>query len=197
MRRNTIIILLFCLIALFACNNVQQQQDESEDKVRLRTIDSLCVVYVENHLDGFNNEITREKTATELQRIIIDTITANNNLLNELPLKYESVVNKGGKYIVRFSTGYRYQWTDRRICDIDLWFYSIVDDEIIKRLKDKETYYLTKAEFMGPVNDKIELPNGDTFDHNPHVALIERPLDTTFMIGLGGLYVNDIELKTK
>ena len=194
MRRNTLII-LFCLIALFACNNVQRQQNESEDKVRLRTIDSICIVYVENHLDGFNNEITREKTATELQRIIIDTMTANTYLLYELPLKYESVVDKGNKYIVRFLTGYRYQWTERRICDIDLWLYSIVDDEIIKRLKDKGTYFLSKVKFMGQVNDKIQLPNSDTFDHNPHVALIESPLDTTFMIGLGGLYIKDIELK--
>lgn len=194
MRRNTLII-LFGLIVLFACNNVQRQQNESEDRVRLRTIDSICIVYVENHLDGFNNEITREKTATELQRIIIDTLKTNENLLYELPLKYESVVDKGNKYIVRFSTGYRYQWTERRICDIDLWLYSIVDDEIIKRLKDKGTYYLSKVKFMGQVNDKIQLPNGDTFDHNPHVALIESLLDTTFMIGLGGMYVKDIELK--
>ena len=194
MRRNTLII-LFGLIVLFACNNVQRQQNESEDRVRLRTIDSICIVYVENHLDGFNNEITREKTATELQRTIIDTLTANTNLLYELPLKYESVVDKGNKYIVRFSTGYRYQWTERRICDIDLWIYSIVDDEIINRLKDKETYYLAKAKFMGEVDDKIELPDGDTFSHKPHVALIESPLDTTYMVGLGGLYVKDIELK--
>ena len=194
MRRTTKIY-LFGLIALFACNNIQRQQSESEDKVRLRTIDSICIAYVESHSSGFNNEITREKTATELQRIIIDTLTANTNLLYELPLKYESVVDKGNKYIVRFSTGYRYQWTERRICDIDLWFYSIVDDEIINRLKDKETYYLAKAIFMGKVDDKIELPDGDTFSHKPHVALIESPLDTTYMVGLGGLYVKDIELK--
>lgn len=194
MRRTTIIF-LFGLIALFACNNIQRQQRDSEDKDRLRTIDSICVAYVESHLSGFNNEITREKTATELQRIIIDTLTANSNLLYELPLKYESVVDKGNKYIVRFSTGYRYQWTERRICDIDLWIYSIVDDEIINRLKDKETYYLTRAKFMGEVDDKIELPDGDTFSHKPHVALIESPLDTTYMVGLGGLYVKDIEMK--
>lgn len=194
MRRNTILV-LFCLITLFACNNVQRQQSESEDEVRLRTIDSICVVYVENHLSGFNNEITREKTATELQRLIIDTLTANTNLLYELPLEYESVVDKGNKYIVRFSTGYHYQWTERRICDISLWLYSVVDDDNINRLKDKEAYYLSKAKFMGRVNDKIELPNGDTFDHKPHVALIESPLDTTYIVGLGGLYVKDIELK--
>lgn len=127
-------------------------------------------------------------------RLIIDTLTANTNLLYELPLEYESVVDKGNKYIVRFSTGYHYQWTERRICDISLWLYSVVDDDNINRLKDKETYYLSKAKFMGRVNDKIELPNGDTFDHKPHVALIESPLDTT-IVGLGGLYVKDIELK--
>jgi hypothetical protein len=76
-----------------------------------------------------------------------------------------------------------------------LWFYSIVDEGIISILKDKEIYYLSKAKFMGKVNDKIELPNGDTFDHKPHVALIESPLDTTYMVGLGGLYIRDIELK--
>ena len=194
MRRN-IIIFLLGLIALFACNNIKRQQSESEDKVRLRTIDSICVAYVESHLSGFNNEITREKTATELQRIIIDTLSANTNLIYEFPLKYESVVDKGNKYIVRFSTGYRYQWTERRICDISLWLYSVVDDENMNRLKDKETYYLSKAKFMGRVNDKIELPNGDTFDHKPHVALIESPLDTIYIVGLGGLYVKDIELK--
>ena len=134
MRSNTILV-LFCLITLFACNNVQRQQSESEDEVRLRTIDSICVVYVENHLSGFNNEITREKTATELQRLIIDTLTANTNLLYELPLEYESVVDKGNKYIVRFSTGYHYQWTERRICDISLWLYSVVDDDNINRLR--------------------------------------------------------------
>lgn len=62
-------------------------------------------------------------------------------------------------------------------------------------MKDKEIYYLSKAKFMGKVNDKIELPNGDTFDHKPHVALIESPLDTTYMVGLGGFYVTDIALK--
>ena len=54
---------------------------------------------------------------------------------------------------------------------------------------------MSKAKFMGKVNDKIELPNGDTFDHKPHVALIESPLDTTYMVGLGGFYVTDIALK--
>ena len=48
---------------------------------------------------------------------------------------------------------------------------------------------------MGNVNDKIELPNGDTFDRKPHVTLIESPLDTTYMVGLDGLYIRDIELK--
>ena len=163
----------------------------------MHTIDSLCVSYVENHLEGFNNEVTREKTAKVMQRMVIDTIKTNPNLLFEIPLKYESVVEKGNSYIVRFSTGSRYQWTVRRICDISLWFYSIVDEGIISKLKDKETYYLSKAKFMEQVNDKIELPNGDTFDHKPHVALIESPLDTTYMVGLGGLYVKDIELKKK
>jgi len=109
--------------------------------------------------------------------------------------KYESVADKGNSVIVGFSTSYRHQWTDYRICNIDLWFYSIVDEEIISKLKDKETYYLRKAKFMGNVNGKIELPNGDTFDHKPHVTLIESPLDTTYMVGLGGLYIRDIELK--
>ena len=48
---------------------------------------------------------------------------------------------------------------------------------------------------MGNVNDKIELPNGATFDHKPPVTLIESPLDTTYMVGLGGLYIRDVELK--
>lgn len=161
----------------------------------MRAIDSICVAYVENHLDGFNNEITREKISQTMQRIVIDTINTNSELLYNLPLKYESVVEKGSKYIVRFSTGYCYNWTDRKKCDIALWFYSIVGKEVLDNLKDKETYYLRKAKFMGQVNDKIELPNGDTFDHKPHVALIESPLDTTYMIGLGGLYIKDVELK--
>lgn len=194
MYKKTIIFLLG-IFSLFACNNVQQQQSKSGDGMKLRTLDSMCIAYIESHLDGFNNEITRERTAKEIQRIIIDTLTSNSNLLYDLPLQYESVVDDGNKFIVRFSTGYRYQWTDRKICKIDMWFYSKVDEEVISKLKDKGTYYLSKAKFMGRVNDKIELPNGDTFDHNPHVALIESPLDTTFMIGLGGLYVKDIELK--
>ena len=178
-----------------ACNNVQRQQSKNEEVIKLHKIDSMCIAYVEHHLEGFNNEVTREKTAKDMQRMVIDTIKSNPDLLYEMPLKYESVVEKGSSYIVRFSTGYRYQWTDRRICDIDLWFYSIVDEGIISKLKDKETYYLSKAKFMGRVNDKIELPNGDTFDHKPYVALIESSLDTTYMVGLGGLFVKDVELK--
>ena len=194
MGKNTILFLL-SIFPLWACNNVQRQQSKNDEAVKLHTIDSLCVSYVENHLEGFNNEVTREKTAKDMQRMVIDTIKSNPDLLYEMPLKYESVVEKENSYIVRFSTGCRYQWTDRRICDISLWFYSIVDEGIISKLKDKETYYLSKTNFMGQVNDKIELPNGDTFDHKPHVALIESPLDTTYMVGLGGLYVKDIELK--
>ena len=194
MKKNTILFLL-CIFALWACNNVQRQQSKNEEAIKLHTIDSLCISYVENHLEGFNNEVTRENTAKVMQRMVIDTIKSNLDLLYELPLKYESVMAKGSGYIVRFSTGYRYQWTDRKICDISLWFYSITDEGIISKLKDKETYYLSKANFMGQVNDKIELPNGDTFDHKPHVALIESLLDTTYMVGLGGLYVKDIELK--
>lgn len=194
MNKNTILC-LFSIFSIFACNNVQRPQSKSEETIKLSAIDSLCIEYVAHHLEGFNNEVTREKTAKEMQRMVIDTINSDPDLLYELPLKYESVVEKGNSYIVRFSTGYRFQWTDRRICDIDLWFYSIVDEGIISILKDKEIYYLSKAKFMGKVNDKIELPNGDTFDHKPHVALIESPLDTTYMVGLGGLYIRDIELK--
>lgn len=180
---------------LFACNDIRRKQIKSEETVKMRAIDSICVAYVERNLDGFNNEITREKTSQAMQRIVIDTLSANSELLYDLPLKYESVVEKVDKYIVRFSTGYCYNWTDRKKCDIDLWFYSIVGNEVMDKLKDKETYYLSKAKFKGQVNDKIELPNGDTFAHKPHVALIESPLDTTYMIGLGGLYIKDIELK--
>lgn len=194
MNKNTILC-LFSIFSIFACNNVQRPQSKSEETIKLSAIDSLCIEYVAHHLEGFNNEVTREKTAKEMQRMVIDTINSDPDLLYELPLKYESVVEKGNSYIVRFSTGYRFQWTDRRICDIDLWFYSIVDEGIISILKDKEIYYLSKAKFMGKVNDKIELPNGDTFDHKPHVALIESPLDTTYMVGLGGFYVTDIALK--
>lgn len=194
MNKNTILC-LFSIFSIFACNNVQRPQSKSEETIKLSAIDSLCIEYVAHHLEGFNNEVTREKTAKEMQRMVIDTINSGPDLLYELPLKYESVVEKGNSYIVRFSTGYRYQWTDRRICDIDLWFYSIVDEGIISILKDKEIYYLSKAKFMGKVNDKIELPDGNTFDHKPHVALIESPLDTTYMVGLGGFYVKDIALK--
>lgn len=194
MNKNTILCLL-SIFSIFACNNVQRPQSKSEETIKLSAIDSLCIEYVAHHLEGFNNEVTREKTAKEMQRMVIDTINSDPDLLYELPLKYESVVEKGNSYIVRFYTGYRFQWTDRRICDIDLWFYSIVDEGIINILKDKEIYYLSKAKFMGKVNDKIELPNGDTFDHKPHVALIESPLDTTYMVGLGGFYVTDIALK--
>lgn len=194
MNKNTILC-LFSIFSIFACNNVQRPQSKSEETIKLSAIDSLCIEYVAHHLEGFNNEVTREKTAKEMQRMVIDTINSDPDLLYELPLKYESVVEKGNSYIVRFSTGYRYQWTDRRICDIDLWFYSIVDEGIISILKDKEIYYLSKAKFMGKVNDKIELPDGNTFDHKPHVALIESPLDTTYMVGLGGFYVKDIALK--
>lgn len=194
MNKNTILCLL-SIFSIFACNNVQRPQSKSEETIKLSAIDSLCIEYVAHHLEGFNNEVTREKTAKEMQRMVIDTINSDPDLLYELPLKYESVVEKGNSYIVRFSTGYRYQWTDRRICDIDLWFYSIVDEGIISILKDKEIYYLSKAKFKGKVNDKIELPDGNTFDHKPHVALIESPLDTTYMVGLGGFYVKDIALK--
>jgi len=194
MNRYTIIT-LFCIFTLFACNDIHRNQIKSEETVKMRPIDSICVAYVESHFNGFNNEITREKTSKAMQQIVIDTLSANSELLYDLPLKYESVVEKGSKYIVRFSTGYCYHWTDRKKCDIDLWFYSIVGNEVMEKLKDKETYYLSKAKFMGQVNDKIELPNGDTFNHKPHIALIESPLDTTYMIGLGGLYIKDIELK--
>ena len=194
MKKSTTLLLL-SILALLACNNVQRPQSKSEDAIRLRPIDSMCVAYIERHLEGFNNEVSREKTAKEMQRMVIDSVKSNPDLLYELPLKYESVVDRGGNYIVRFSIGYRHQWTDRRRCDINLWFYSIVDEGIISKLKDKETYYFSKANFMGQVNDKIELPNGDTFDHKPHVALIESPLDTTYIVGLGGMYVKDIELK--
>ena len=194
MSKYTIIILV-SIFTLFACNDIHQPQIKSEELVKMRTIDSMCVAYIEGNLDGFNNEITREKTALSMQRIVIDTLCANPNLLFELPLKYESVVENGNKNIVRFSTGYCHHWTDHKKCDIDLWFYSIVGNEGIDKLKDKETYYLSNAKLMGKVNDKIKLPNGDTFDHNPHVALIESLIDTTFMIGLGGLFIKDIELK--
>ena len=137
MKKNTILFLL-SIFALWACNNVQRQQSKNEEAIKLHTIDSLCVSYVENHLEGFNNEVTREKTAKVMQRMVIDTIKTNPNLLFEIPLKYESVVEKGNSYIVRFSTGSRYQWTDRRICDISLWFYSIVDEGIIRKLKTKK-----------------------------------------------------------
>ena len=194
MNKKTIILLLGVL-TLFACGNIQRQQSEIEEVVKMRPTDSVCVAYVECHLDGFNNDITREKIAKAIQQIIIDTLSSNTDLLYSLPLKYESVIDNGKKYIVRFSSASSYHWNDRKKCDINIWFYSIVGNEIMSILKDKEIYYLSKGKLMGKVNDKIELPNGDTFDHNPHVALIESPLDTTFMIGLGGLFMTDIELK--
>ena len=63
MNRYTIIT-LFSTFTLLACNDIHRNQIKSEETVEMRPIDSICVAYVENHFDGFNNEITREKNST-------------------------------------------------------------------------------------------------------------------------------------
>jgi len=63
---RSMLLILSSLLTLLACDNVQRPQSKSEEIVKLLTIDSMCISYIENHPDGFNNEITSEKAAKEM-----------------------------------------------------------------------------------------------------------------------------------
>ena len=58
MNRYTIIA-LFCIFTLFACNDIHRNQINSEETVKMRAIDSICVAYVDagkDHPDRKHNQ---------------------------------------------------------------------------------------------------------------------------------------------
>lgn len=185
-------------------NNKTVEEPIKKPAVPKYKLTAIWVNFVKANKNVFNNEITREKAANTFQKAVFDSIKNDLGILTSIPLKYETALKKGSKYIIKFSlTDYNklnvthIDKNGNKECSYKVAFdlFTIGDDKIIERLKDGEFYYIKSCKFIGSVNNRITLPSGNTFCQNPYFTKENSEFFPKFNLNLGGLYVTDIVLK--
>lgn len=142
-------------------------------------------MYLNDHQETMNNDITKNKAAKELQKAVFDSIRKDSMFLYELPLEYKTALKKGNRYIVLFSlssVGEKKCENGQLSVSFDL--YSVVSEDVVTSLKEGE-YYNVSGKFVGSVNNRIILPSGNTIYNNPN---INDDLGRVH-VSLGGLYI--------
>lgn len=178
-------LLLFLLI-LSAC--VQTSRHNSEDSVVTSTEEANASASAKQYViaqivdsvisanpDYLNNDIKRKKVAKEIQSAVISAITADHNVLTEIPLSYEMMMQKGNKYIIKFELS-NIGSSGTRISDkYDIYFnvFTELSEDEASELIDKQKYYLS-FESISDVNGNLMLPSGRTFTYNPQVYKLSR-----------------------
>ncbi len=213
MRKVLFFIMFICMVSCNVKNGQPSNESaidsvpvESSQVVDNKTLDiqrhpitSIWMDFIRNNPNSMNNEMTRDKAAKELQKTIIDSINKNNSILYSIPLKYETAMEKGNKYIIKFSLmTYNSLNIDTELesakYTIAFDLFTIGDEKLMSRLQDNEFYYIKACNFQGSVNNKITLPSGGTFSQSPSISY-ENSYRVKYGLNLGGLYVKDLELK--
>ena len=174
---------LFILLSLILSACVQSTRPQSEESVAVATdevnnssssnqyvIANIVDSVIAAHPDYLSNDIKKNKVAKDIQTAVLSAITADHNILTEIPLSYEMMMQKGNKYIIKFELS-NIGTRGTSISDkYDIYFnvFTEMSEEEASDLIDKQKYHLT-FESISDVNGNLVLPSGRTFTDNPNV----------------------------
>ena len=177
---STALLIVLSIIAS-SCNNSQSF------KHREYTLPKLVREYFHNHPNAYNNEITRNRAAKDLQKIVLQ----NSSSLFELPFMYNKTYIHNGynQYIVELCTH----------LGSSTWLvvYAKCPEEVALSLVDKGYYYI-KGDFKGKITEQSP-------QSNPVLYAIENVFyadvaDALYMkktgsFSLGAFYIENLSVE--
>lgn len=140
--------------------------------------------------DYLDNDIKRNRVATEIQNTVINVISNNHEVLTEIPLTYEMMMPRGNDYIIKFELNNI--GNNTRISNkYNIYFnvFTIMNADEAADLVDNQKYYLTFSSIRN-VNHNLTLPSGRTFYDNPNVY--KSSLGDEISVSLGGFLLSGV-----
>ena len=146
------------------------EQDESVSTQSQYMLANIVDSIIAANPDYLSNDIKKKKVAKEIQTKVLAAITANHNILTEIPLSYEMMMQNGSKYIIKFELS-NIGNSGTRISDkYDIYFnvFTEMTEDEASALVDHQKYHLS-FESVSNVNGNLVLPSGRTFTDEPQV----------------------------
>jgi hypothetical protein len=186
----SIALLIMLSIITSSCNNSSKQGIDNR-KHKEYTLPKLVREYFHNHPNAYNNEITRNRAAKDLQEIVLQ----NSSSLFELPFMYNKtyVHNGSNQYIVELCTHLG------SYLGSSTWLiiYAKCTEEVALSLVDKGYYYI-KGNFRGKITEQSPKSNPVLYAiENVFYADVADALymKKTDIFSLGAFYIEDLSVK--
>jgi hypothetical protein len=193
-------VLLVIAFVGFACVHTQPMEDADVVEVKPHPLTAIWVDYAKSNPHIFNNQMSRDKAAPEVNKMLMDTLSCNPQLLIDCPVRYEQMIKLSkNKYAIKFSLmrfnpqniTYYENYTEY---DVSTDIFAIVDENFALKLKDRQMYALKGFTFEGDVNEKnITLPSGAKVCRKPGIS-ITSTVDNDRNFSLSGIFLSDLKL---
>ena len=180
-------LLIVLSIIMSSCNNSPKQSIDKR-KHKEYTLTKLVRDYFHDHPNAYNNEITRNRAAKDLQKIVLQ----NSSRLFELPFMYNKTYIHNGynQYIAELCTH----------LGSSTWFvvYAKCPEEVALSFVDKGIYYI-KGDFIGkiteqsPKSDPVLYAIENVFYADVADALYMEKTDT---FSLGAFYIENLTVES-
>lgn len=180
-------LLIVLSIIMSSCNNSPKQSIDKR-KHKEYTLTKLVREYFHDHPNAYNNEITRNRAAKDLQKIVLQ----NSSSLFELPFMYNKTYIHNGynQYIAELCTH----------LGSSTWFvvYAKCPEEVALSFVDKGIYYI-KGDFIGkiteqsPKSDPVLYAIENVFYADVADALYMEKTDT---FSLGAFYIENLTVES-
>lgn len=182
----SIALLIVLSIITSSCNNSPKQSIDNR-KHKEYTLPKLVREYFHNHPNAYNNEITRNRAAKDLQKIVLQ----NSSSLFELPFMYNKtyIHNGSNQYIAELCTH----------LGSSTWLivYAKCPEEVALSLVDKGYYYI-KGYFRGKITEQSPRSNPVLYAiENVFYADVADALymEKTNSFSLGAFYIEDLSVE--
>lgn len=180
-------LLIVLSIIMSSCNNSPKQSIDKR-KHKEYTLTKLVREYFHDHPNAYNNEITRNRAAKDLQKIVLQ----NSSSIFELPFMYNKTYIHNGynQYIAELCTH----------LGSSTWFvvYAKCPEEVALSFVDKGIYYI-KGDFIGkiteqsPKSDPVLYAIENVFYADVADALYMEKTDT---FSLGAFYIENLTVES-
>jgi hypothetical protein len=162
---------------------------------------AVWVDYAKKNPEVFNNEFSRAKAAPEANKLILDSLAKNPQLLYNCPMKFEMMLPLAkNKFVIKFSI-MRHNLKDISYTengttyDVATDIFSIVDEDYAMSLKERQMYKLVNFTYEGDINKKnMRLPSGRKVEREPKIRILSAYHKDRY-ISLSGIYLSDIQLE--
>ena len=169
-----------------SCNNSPKQSIDIR-KHKEYTLPKLVSEYFHDHPNAYNNEITRNRAAKDLQKIVLQ----NSSSLFELPFMYNKTYIHNGynQYIAELCTH----------LGSSTWFvvYAKCPEEVALSFVDKGIYYI-EGDFIGKITEQS--PKSDPVLYAIENVFYADVADALYMektgtFSLGAFYIENLTVE--